>query len=187
MLRNTNEVWEKTTLKDIIFLTSMLWFDKIQSLSSGVREKCRNFLSLPQNKKDTLLLQLQATGRLSQQEAAEFIIYVNDGTFSLWEIHYSLHIFFQTKATHIMSFLSEKDVMKKRGKKISLPRFVSDLPEDEKYILAYGIQTTVVTRAQTEFLYFENGETLETFLEKYATKNLTEVYFNKLINQLCTE
>ena len=86
-----------------------------------------------------------------------------------------------------MSFLSGKDVMKKRGKKISLPRFVSDLPEDEKYILAYGIQTTVVTRAQTEFLYFENGETLETFLEKYATKNLTEVYFNKLINQLCTE
>lgn len=130
--------------------------------------------------KQIYISQISSFGRVSKDKWDEF-----SQCFAAWEISHeeikqAMQSFLNTRAIEIHSDLSHPDVFMKKWKKVRLQKFVNDIDESDKYILAYAVQSQIITQAHITYLHFTDGETLESFMNTYASLDLVDEYFQKL-------
>lgn len=139
-------------------------------------------LSFDQNAqiKEKYISQISSLWKVSKDKIQEFHQYLEAWEISQEEIKKAIQSFLNTRAIEVHSDLSHPDVFMKKWKKVRLQKFVNDIDESDKYILAYGIQSQIITQAHITYLHFTDGETLESFMSTYASLDLVDEYFQKL-------
>lgn len=139
-------------------------------------------LSFDQNAqiKEKYISQIASLGKVSRTSRENFIQCLEAWEISHKEIKKAMQSFLNTRAIEIHSDLSQPDTFLKKWKKVRLQKFVNDIDEWDKYILAYAIQSQIITQAHITYLHFTDGETLESFMNTYASLDLVDEYFQKL-------
>ena len=130
--------------------------------------------------KEVYISQISSLWKVSKDKIQEFHQYLEAWEISQEEIKKAIQSFLNTRAIEVHSDLSHPDVFMKKWKKVRLQKFVNDIDESDKYILAYAVQSQIITQAHITYLHFTDGETLESFMNTYASLDLVDEYFQKL-------
>lgn len=106
----------------------------------------------------------------------------------LWsEVREKLRILLNTTWMNIYMKLSEWYQSSKRWKTITLPSFVKDIPEYQKYILAHCFKTWIITKSVATSLNFDKVEDFDYYVSNYWQIDLIDIYYKKLIWELTKE
>lgn len=135
--------------------------------------------------KQIYISQISSFGRVSKDKRDEFHQCLDAWEISHEEIKQAIQSFLKTRSIKIHSDLSSPDVFMKKRKKVRLQKYVNDIEEADKYILAYGISKGIINILHLEPLHFTDGDTIESFMDTYSSRDLLNEYIQKIISPSC--
>lgn len=182
-------MWDPESWRSINTINHQLWANTKPFIGviENMKKVLQGILSPWQNPqmKQIYISQISSFGRVSKDKWDEF-----SQCFEAWEISHeeikqAMQSFLNTRAIEIHSNLSHPDVFMKKWKKVRLQKYVNDIEEADKYILAYGISKGVITLSHLKYLHFADGDTIESFMYTYSSHELLNEYIQKLISPSC--
>lgn len=104
-----------------------------------------------------------------------------EGEISEREIKEALRIYLNTKTLNVYSKLSLGTMKEVDGKMQKVQIALSSLSQIEKILLAYGLKNKKITQSMTEYLHFDNNESVLYYIEHYGQWDLITQYFAQLL------
>ncbi len=161
---------------------------KVSSLITEIKEWIHQFISpsVKNEHKIPLLSQIAQYGRIksSPVQKLNFSHLLEQQIISEGEIYEAVEQFLEKKVKHLHKLLLTRDTFKKNWQKVELKMSLEDLSEEEKEILAFGIERQILEGTQICAIDFTK-ESLIAFIEQYGNKKLPMRYYHKII-QSCT-
>lgn len=182
-------MWDPESWRSINTTNHQLWthIKPFMGVIENMKKVFQGILSAWQDPqmKQIYISQLSARGKVSKQNMEGFIKALDNWEISQQEIKKSMEVFLKTRAIEIHSTLSEPDIFMKKWKKVRLQKYVNDIEESDKYILAYGIEKWIITLSQLQYLHFTDGDNMYLFMNTYSSSDLLQEYLEKIISPSC--